>query len=265
VAAVAGRQNHALVLHRAFHAADGGGPKQLGRSAVGQLAQLTPGQLTLAQLTTMPVCFAAPALGAGLAQDPLDRCHDGAAAQDEAPAAAQFALALGVQAGARPPALRHGPRPDAAPGVIFWAAVVTEIHLCNVYSCPEILRRHGRVCLHQDYCSLRLRAGAPCCVSLPLRLCCGRECAQSLSTSTSDYCILLQDIYFIETGHTSIAHVVNGALMIALLGSLGTAGYLGVLHAMAGARGLSSGAEHLEGKAAVAFLCAGRLDRDLPM
>jgi hypothetical protein len=34
--------------------------------------------------------------------------------------------------------------PGAAAVACFLAAVLTEIHLCGVYSCPEILRHSGR-------------------------------------------------------------------------------------------------------------------------
>jgi hypothetical protein len=43
-----------------------------------------------------------------------------------------------------PPAEHTDRAAGAASVASFWAAVLTEIYLCNVCSCQEVLRRNGR-------------------------------------------------------------------------------------------------------------------------
>ena len=73
--------------------------------------------------------------------------------------------------------------------------------------------------LHQDYCSLRRRSGAPLCVNMVVQFLCGW---QQLATNSSDYCILLQDIYFIETGYAADGNAVLISLAIAVVGLIAT-------------------------------------------
>jgi len=61
--------------------------------------------------------------------------------------------------------------------------------------------------LHEDYVSLRLRGGAP--VFLP---------CWDLATSTDDYNILLQDIYFIETGHEAMTSLLVNSTLLFVVG-----------------------------------------------
>ena len=61
--------------------------------------------------------------------------------------------------------------------------------------------------LHEDYVTLRLRGGSPVCC-----------CCWELATSTDDYNILLQDIYFIETGHDAMTGIVINSTVVFVVG-----------------------------------------------
>jgi hypothetical protein len=62
--------------------------------------------------------------------------------------------------------------------------------------------------LHEDYVTLRLRGGSPACC-----------CCWKLTTSTDDYSILLQDIYFIETGHEAKTSLIINAATCCIIGT----------------------------------------------
>ena len=61
--------------------------------------------------------------------------------------------------------------------------------------------------LHEDYVTLQLRGGSPVCC-----------CCCALTTSTDDYNILLQDIYFIETGHEAKTSLFINAAAFSVIG-----------------------------------------------
>ena len=62
--------------------------------------------------------------------------------------------------------------------------------------------------LHEDYVTLRLRGGSPACC-----------CCCELTTSTDDYSILLEDIYFIETGHEAKTSIIIISVVVFLAGA----------------------------------------------
>jgi hypothetical protein len=68
-----------------------------------------------------------------------------------------------------------------------------------------LFSQQSTLLLHEDYVSLRLSAGAPRC------------CSDSL-VSHDDYCVLLQDIYFIETGWIAVNHYITAAVFFLVFG-----------------------------------------------